>query len=86
MIDTGELVETLTKLQDILHENERLKKENDALKAKTDNRKKLTKKEAAEIRRLYRTTGYSQRELADVYDVHRATIGRIISRVYHKGA
>lgn len=47
-----------------------------------NNRKKLSKKEADEIRRLHRT-GVSQTELADIYDVNRATVSRIVRNIYH---
>ncbi|WP_142395313.1 helix-turn-helix domain-containing protein [Mycobacterium avium] len=52
--------------------------------ANRPNKKKLTKREVAEIRRLGRTTGMSQRELADIYDINKATVCRILKGVYHK--
>ncbi|RYH53153.1 MAG: helix-turn-helix domain-containing protein [Alcaligenaceae bacterium] len=52
--------------------------------AKADNRKKLTAVEVAEIRRMYRNTGFSQREIADIYDVNPATISRTVRGIYHK--
>ncbi|MCA2331886.1 hypothetical protein JF714_15695 [Mycobacterium avium] len=70
-------------------------KENNALRAEVaelklmngparTNKKKLTKREVAEIRRLGRTTGMSQRELAEIYDINQATVSRILKGVYHK--
>ncbi|MGW1739982.1 helix-turn-helix domain-containing protein [Nocardia sp. NPDC001965] len=84
MIDTGELLASLTQISELVEENERLRQENQQLKSKPSNQKKLSPKEVAEIRRLYRTARSSYRELAGIYDVHPATIGRIIQRVYHK--
>lgn len=68
----------------VLEENDRLIKENEALKAKpTDNRPKLTDREVKEIRDM-RRMGLSTREIADIYDVNKSTISRIVRREYHK--
>ena len=48
-----------------------------------NNRKKLTHKEVRTIREMYRD-GYTQRELAVIYDVNPATVSRIIRKVYHR--
>ncbi|CRY79826.1 hypothetical protein SAMN05421776_11734 [Nocardia farcinica] len=61
-----------------------LSDENTRLKAKTDNRKKLSKRDVALIRRFAKTAGVTHQELADSFEVNRATISRIISGEYHK--
>ncbi|MGW6624262.1 helix-turn-helix domain-containing protein [Nocardia sp. NPDC055002] len=48
-----------------------------------NNRKKLTAREAGEIRRLARTTGMTNKEVADIYDVNPATVSRIKRGIYH---
>ncbi|MDV6975283.1 helix-turn-helix domain-containing protein [Mycobacterium intracellulare] len=78
------LVDELT---EVFQENRRLREENERLKASfkvPTNKKKLTNREVAEIRRLARTTGMSQREVAEIYDVNPATVCRILKGVYHK--
>lgn len=68
----------------LLEENDRLVKENEALKAKpTDNRPKLTDSDVKTIRQLKRG-GMSTREIAEIYDVNKSTISRIIRREYHR--
>jgi hypothetical protein len=49
------------------------------------NRKKLTNREVKNIRDMWRT-GVSQASIAEIYDVNRATISRIVRGQYHKGA
>ncbi|MGW0245104.1 hypothetical protein ACWDYH_00540 [Nocardia goodfellowii] len=56
------------------------------LRRKTDNRKKLTPRDVGLIRRLGRTSGCTHQELADSFEVNRATISRILNGVYHKVA
>lgn len=78
------LVDELT---EVFQENRRLREENERLKASfkvPTNKKKLTNREVAEIRRLARTTGMSQREVAEIYDINQATVCRILKGVYHK--
>ena len=50
---------------------------------KPNNRKKLTNREVADIRENHRL-GFTQRDLADIYDVNPATISRIVRKVYHR--
>lgn len=48
-----------------------------------DNKPKLTKREARDIREMHRL-GTTQRELAEMYDVNPATISRTVRGVYHR--
>ncbi|AGK87522.1 HTH DNA binding protein [Mycobacterium phage HINdeR] len=50
---------------------------------KRSNRKKLSEKDAQHIRELKRA-GYTQADIAAVYDVHPSTIGRIVAGVYYR--
>lgn len=47
------------------------------------NQKKLTRREVDRIRELKRN-GMKVTEIADVFDVHRSTVTRIINRTYWK--
>lgn len=47
------------------------------------NQKKLTKREVAHIRELKRN-GFTHQAIADIYDVNRATVTRIINKTYWK--
>jgi len=78
----------------VAEEREELKDEVEALKAKiasylpyvkqgADNRPKLTKAEVENIRAL-RRSGYSQREIAEIYDINPATVSRIVRGQYYK--
>jgi DNA-binding MarR family transcriptional regulator len=49
-----------------------------------NNRRKLSGREVTDLRRLARTTGMSQRELAGVFDINPATVSRIVRGHYHK--
>jgi DNA-binding NarL/FixJ family response regulator len=51
--------------------------------APPSNRKKLGKQEVKSIRDLKRI-GCSNKEIADVFDVHPSTVGRIVKGVYHR--
>ncbi|WP_280485411.1 hypothetical protein [Nocardia cyriacigeorgica] len=55
------------------------------LKAKSDNRKKLSPRDVQLIRRFGNTTGMPHREIADAFEVNRATVSRILNGTYHKG-
>ena len=46
------------------------------------NRKKLSARDAEHIRQLWKTGNFRIGELADNYDVHHSTIGRIVRGVY----
>ncbi len=59
----------------------RLTAENARLERKNDNRKKLTTREVATIRDMVRA-GYSQAEVADIYDVSPPTVSRIVRGQY----
>lgn len=59
-----------------------LQKEIRELRSKLDNRKKLTPVEVAHIRELHRN-GYSQREIAEIFDINPATVSRTVRRIYH---
>lgn len=88
MSDTPIFRALVDELTEVFKENNALRAEVAELKlmngpART-NKKKLTKREVAEIRRLGRTTGMSQRELAEIYDINQATVSRILKGVYHK--
>ena len=78
----------------VAEERDELKDEVEALKAKiasylpyvkqgADNRPKLTKAEVENIRAL-RRSGYSQREIAEIYDINPATVSRIVRGQYYK--
>lgn len=49
-----------------------------------DNRKKLAFDDVRRIRTEYRTGRFSQRELADWYNVNPATVSRIVRGQYHR--
>jgi DNA-binding NarL/FixJ family response regulator len=50
------------------------------------NRPKLTDREVRSIRAMHRK-GVTQHEIADIYDIHNATVSRIVRGIYHrKGA
>lgn len=88
MSDTPIFRALVDELTEVFKENNALRAEVAELKlmngpART-NKKKLTKREVAEIRRLGRTTGMTQRELAEIYDINQATVSRILKGVYHK--
>jgi DNA-binding XRE family transcriptional regulator len=56
------------------------------LRAKSDNRRKLTKREVREIKRFWENRSenpVTQRELADWYGVNPGTISRIVNGKYH---
>lgn len=77
---------TDTALEYLRLEIEQLTRENRQLKqrpVRADNRKKLTGREVTEIRRLTRTTGMTQREIAGIYDINPATVSRIVRGIYH---
>lgn len=48
------------------------------------NRRKLTGSDVRDIRDMYRR-GWKQKDLAESFDVNRATISRIVRRQYHRG-
>ena len=75
----GELIAELHEVRTRVAE---LVEENDGLRAKTDNRKKLRPFEVFQIRKLY-ANGMSQAEIAAVYAVNPATISRTVRKVYH---
>lgn len=52
------------------------------LTRKNDNRKKLTPGEVTIIRGMVRS-GYSQREVAAIFDVSSPTVSRLIRGIYH---
>jgi DNA-binding NarL/FixJ family response regulator len=66
----------------VLEENERLRQENSRLKSKSTNRKKLSQREVNSIRELHRN-GWSQKAIADSYDINPATVSRIVRGIYH---
>lgn len=76
-----QLADLTTSVRQLIRENEQLRRKAD--ESRPDNRKKLSKQEAAEIRRIHRAGG-SVTELAEIFDVHHATISRIVRGVYHK--
>lgn len=94
--DIPEMQETLASL---VAENDELKAELVSAKAENtlvfskllvptgpnrpNNNRKLTSTEVQEIRDAYRG-GISQASLADIFDVNRATISRIVRNQYHK--
>lgn len=63
---------------------EELEEENRELRAKLDNRPKLSPRDVEMVRRLGATTGLSHQELADIFGVNRATISRTLNHTYHK--
>lgn len=66
----------------VLEENDRLLKELEQTKV-ANNRPKLAESDVKTIRQLKRD-GMSVREIADIYDVNKSTISRIVRREYHK--
>lgn len=77
-----DLQDVATALIALLEENDRLIKELGQTKA-VDNRPKLTEIDVKYIRQL-RRDGLKIREIADIYDVNKSTISRILRGVYHK--
>ncbi|WP_280444039.1 helix-turn-helix domain-containing protein [Nocardia brasiliensis] len=77
----GSLIGELTEMNARVAELER---ENTALRAKLDNRKKLTSRDVTLIRRFRLSAGLTHQELADTFDVNRATVSRILNGTYHK--
>ena len=73
----GDLVEKLHSVQLRVAELEYEREQ-----ARTKNRPKLRPNEAQQIRILHRD-GLPQKDIAQMYEVHPATISRIISGVYH---
>ena len=63
-----------------------LEKENQELREKTDNSKKLDPRDAKRIRELYDSGNWSQWELARAFAVNPATISRIVRGVYYATA
>ncbi|MFE7717542.1 hypothetical protein ACFU44_00700 [Nocardia rhizosphaerihabitans] len=61
-----------------------LEAEKEELLQKLDNRPKLSDRDVQLIKRFFHTTGMSDRELADVFNVNPRTIGRIRTGEYHK--
>lgn len=57
--------------------------ENQELRRKTNNRKKLAPSDVRRIRSLYADSGWTQRELAEAFDVNPATVSRIVRGIYH---
>ncbi|ERB55299.1 hypothetical protein N806_29795 [Rhodococcus sp. P27] len=69
---------------ELLDEYRKVLSENKELRSKLyDNRKKLTPREVTTIRDAYRS-GFSQSELAEIYDVNPATISRTVRGIYHR--
>lgn len=66
-------------------EVDRLNAELAEYRRRSDNRKKLTAKEAATIRDMVRS-GYSQRAVAAIYDVAPATVSRLVRGIYWRTA
>ena len=64
----------------LLEEKDR---EIEKLRRKNDNRKKLSQKEAGLIRSMYATGNFSQRDLADSFDVNPSTVKRILDGTYY---
>lgn len=67
--------------QYLQQEVNRLRAENAKL-TKGNNRKKLTAGEVARMRDMHRTGNYTITELAEIFDVHHATVGRTVRGVY----
>ncbi|ALA06484.1 helix-turn-helix DNA binding domain protein [Rhodococcus phage WC1] len=69
---------------DMLHnENNLLKAEIRQLKAKFDNRPKLSPQDVRDIRLAHKRKEASTAELADMFGVNRATIYRTVIGAYH---
>lgn len=67
---------------DLASEVQNLRAENEKLKGLRPNRKKLSAREVEHIRRM--SGAHSQRSIAEAFDVNRATVSRIIRRIYWK--
>lgn len=99
MTDTHDhptIVAVINELQDIVSERNALREEVARLKAgpaqalakafaDRPNKRKLNNREVENIRSLKRS-GYSQREIADIYDINPATVSRIVRGQYHRKA
>lgn len=60
-----------------------LEDENRRLKAGPLNQKKLSDREVALLREMYRTGECNQADLARSFDINRATVSRIVRGIYH---
>lgn len=74
----------------LVKEIDALVKERDELRQQVarfeepDNIKKLSEREATEIRNLARVSHMTQREIAESYDVNPSTVSRIVRGMYWK--
>lgn len=67
----------------LYHRVEELEAENARLRAKFDNRKKLSPDDVRWMRRLYKSARATQAELADMYKVSGPTVSRTVRGIYH---
>lgn len=63
-----------------------LEHENDRLRRKTNNTKKLDKRDAHRMRKLYATGNWTQQELADTFDTSRGNVSHILNGDYYPEA
>lgn len=75
----------------VLREIDALVSERDALaatvewyaeQARNGNRRRLSDSDVKHIRELHRK-GFTQTEIASIYDVNKATVSRIVRHIYH---
>lgn len=68
-----------------LHERiAELEAENAELLAKLDNSKKLSYRDVQRMKAMYREGGYTQAELADIFDINPATVSRTVRGIYNR--
>jgi DNA-binding MarR family transcriptional regulator len=60
----------------------RLHRENQRLNDRRSNRKKLTLREVQNIRELNQRTGWTQKQIAEAFDINPATVSRIVRKIY----
>lgn len=80
---TEKIGSLMADLWEARQEISQLRGENELLRGKTDNTKRLRPVDVRQIRFLASHGGMTQRELADYYQVSTATVSRTVRRIYH---
>lgn len=78
------IAELVQELNELIAERDELRRRVEELEfvARNENRPKLTDRDARRIRELERA-GYTQSDIASMFDVNKATVSRIVRGIYH---